>query len=357
MENTIDLKNLNILEIFGALSIILYFFYLLFKVVPQFKKFKNFILNYLASIIKNKKLEKQAIASNIEKVVNNVVIDVQSELPLGWIRKVSIKWVSKELPTKLEEDQMIIKLKPLENQDYNLLNGVFHCFQNLLFPETKDVIPKNIRNSVVLFLSKRTITKQHPYLKDKFETGFVEPSIKSDDTIADFYGKFEELDKEGYFTGTFIREIYHVSKLVRYNQNRKHIEDEIKAILEHIREFQNKPSDRSGNIWYRKGLVSSYGFILVAKHWHPGVKPYVKRAKERIEKGISRLYILGCNQEKRFVKKVIKSIANLSEYQLIELYKLNKDYRGENDGIGALLIVGFSNEDTEREIGNFFEGI
>lgn len=351
-----EIKSLSFLEIIGALTIILGFFKLLFEVIPKFKNFKDFLISYSASKFKYAKLERKAIKNDIEKVVNDVVIDVRKELPVGWIRKVVIKWVSKEQVVNLEEDQMIIKIKPMENQDYNLINGVFHCIKSSLFPDLNGVIPNNVHNSASMYLTKRALITHHPFIKEKFETKIVEPSILTDSTIAELYGKFEEMDKEGYFTGTFIREVYHIAETARYNENRSHIENEIREILSHIRNFQTKKIRGDEEIWYRRGLISSYGFIKVALPSHSNVKTYVNRALKRFNRGISRLYILGCNQERSFAKKVIKGIANLPQYKLIELYELNKDYRGEKGGVGALLITEISNNDTEEFIDNFFEG-
>jgi len=196
-------------------------------------------------------------------------------------------------------------------------------------------------------LSQRAITTHHPYLKEKFEDSFIEPAIKHDDTIAEIYGKLEEIDTKGYFTGTFIREIYHISKIARFNEKRAQIETEIREILEHIRQFKNKKSGANEEIWYRKGVIASYGFILVAKPFHPNINAYTKRAKKRLEKSITRLYVLGCNQERHFVKRVIKAISRIPDYKLTELYELNKDYRGEKGGIGALFIVSSSGENTD----------
>jgi hypothetical protein len=349
------IKDLSFLEIIGSLSLIFGFIHVLFKVIPQLRNFKNSSINYFAEKFKNKKLQKKAIANNIEKVVNDIVIDVRKELPIGWLKKVSIKWISGNKLIKSEENLLILKLKPLQNQDYNLINGVFHCFNNSLFPDTIDVIPKNIHKASVMLLSKRALITHFPFLKDQFETNIVETAIKSDPTIAEFYGKFDEIDKEGYFTGTFIREVHHIAKCARYNEKRKQIEMEIRELLSHIIIFQNKKPNSNEDVWFRKGLISNYGFILVAKPFHSKVDVYVSRALKRAQKGIYRLYVLGCNQERFFFKKVIKAISTIPEYKLIELYKLNRDYRGEKGGVGALLIIEDSDENAEREIDKFFD--
>ena len=349
------IKDLSILEIIGVLTIIFSFIRLLFEVIPQLKILKNSLIGYFAEKFKNKKLQKKAIANNIEKTVNDIVVNVRNELPIGWLNKISIKWISGSKQKELENDLLILKLKPMQNQDYNLINGVYHSFNNSLFPETKEVIPKNIHNATVMLLSKRALITQYPILKEKFENSIVEKSIKSDSSVAEYYGKFDEIDKEGYFTGAFIREVNQIAICSRFNEKRNIIEMEIKGLLNHIMKFKNKGNHRPDNLWFRKGDITNYGFILVAKPFHSNVNAYVSRAINISHKGITRLYVLGCNQEKAFFKKVIKALSNIPEYKLIELYKLNRDYRGEKDGIGALLIIETSHENTEREVEKFFD--
>lgn len=349
------IKDLSILEIIGILTVIFAFIKLLFEVIPQLKNIKNSSLNFFAEKIESKLLQKRAIANNIEKAVNEIVIDVKQELPIGWLKKISIKWISGNFKIKQDEDILILKLKPIKNQDYNLINGVYHSFNNSLFPDTKEVIPRNIHNAAVLLLSKRALVKHYPILKENYENNIVEKSIKDDSSIADLYGKFDEIDKEGYFTGSFLREVDHIAKSARFNEKRNIIEDEIKCLLNHIIKFKNKTPHSAEDLWYRKGNISNYGFILVAKPFHSNEKIYLSRAIKRAGKGINRLYILGCNQEKPFFKKVVKSISNIPQYKLLELYKLNRDYRGEKGGVGALFIIESSDENDSKKIDSFFE--
>lgn len=80
----------DILAIIGFLAIILSFLKLVFDVIPKLSLIKSKFWKFLSKKIKHKRLEKKAIASNIENVVNDVVVDLNKELPHGWIKKASI---------------------------------------------------------------------------------------------------------------------------------------------------------------------------------------------------------------------------------------------------------------------------
>jgi hypothetical protein len=108
-------------------------------------------------------------------------------------------------------------------------------------------------------------------------------------------------------------------------------------------------------LWYRKGEANSYGFLLVAQPFHFSINPYLKRAREHYSNGIERLYVMGANQEKRFVKRVIKRIVNETSYNLLELFELHKDYRGESGGIGAMFDAKALEKKSEEIVDEFFK--
>jgi len=327
----------SILAVIGGIVLIMTFLDLVFNLTPKLSNIKSNIWDFFAKRVKHKKLEKQAVKSNIETIVNVTVNSLTDELPKNWINRASIQWVRDKSASSIQNNEIILRIKPYESQDYNLINGIYFYFTQALFPTTKEVIPSNIRKSVALQISKRTISRNKPYLIPKFEEEFLEKEIQDDTTILNYFDKYNKIDAQGFFTGIFIREVSAVAELSRYTELRNKIEEEITCILDHIINFQNR-LQKADICWNRTGPATSYAFMLVARPTHKSILPYLKRAKENIDNNIDHLYILGCNQEMKFVKDVIYSISRMPEYDLVEIFTLHKDYRGENDGIGALLI-------------------
>ena len=344
----------NILAIIGVLTIFLIFIKLIFEVIPNLKGIKAQIWSTISKYFKHKKLEKQAIASNIESVVNSIVTEIKNELPAGWIRKASIEWVNEENYKKLEENDTIIRMRPLASQDLNLMNGVFFYFTKVLFPGTKEVIPDTIRKSVVLQISRRTLNKKHPYVVKIFENQFIEAAIKLDSTVLEYIGKFDNIDQKGFFTSTFLREAHNLADKVRYTELRTRLEDELKNMLSHIQNFVSLSPHVPEELWHRIGEANSYSFLLVARPFHPTTKSYIRRANERYSRRIQRIYVMGVNQEKHFFKQVIKAISKGTKYKLLELFELNKDYRGEQGGLSAIFDLNLIEEETEQRVEDFF---
>lgn len=348
----------NILAIIGAIAVIFGCIDILFKTIPQIGNLQRKILFYFAKKLKHRRLEKRAIASDIENIVNKMVFNLQKELPTGWISKASIKWVDQEVKDEnlLDEGEMILRIRPIDDQDINLLNGVYFFFRKALFPGVREVIPINIRQSAALHISRRVVEEQKPFLVKKFKNYILESTVKNNPDTLYFIDNFDIIDKKGFFTGSFLREIHEISDRARFKEVRDQIETEIRSVLEHVKKFvQNIHKDLPDVYWSRRGPVTSYAFLLVSQPFASSVTPYIKRVKQRLSQGVERIYVMGTSQERHFVKRVISSIANIPECRLVEIFELNRDYRGEKGGIGALFIKQKISKEEETRIKSFFE--
>lgn len=349
----------NTLMIVGAAALVLGFLKVLFEIIPQLGRLKNDAWKYVAGTWKHRRLVKSAIASDIETHINEVVADLQNELPTGWIKKASIKWITESKDSDIEEGEMILRVRPLENQDQNFLSGVYAFFSKALFPRTKEVIPTNARKAAVLKIAHRTITEKKPFLKQSFEDSFLETAVRDDASVATYLGRYEKLDQKGFFTGSFLREIHEIATKARFHELRNRMNQEIDEILTHTEGFITNLERPSGNGrarttippggWYRVGPATSYAFLLVARPDHQGVRPYINRAQDRLSQNIERLYVMGAKEQEPFARYVISEIAKLANYQLVEIFNVNKDYRGTRGGVSALFVISQTAQSEELE--------
>ncbi len=352
-----DAKNLGIaiLAVIGGFQVILAFLETLCRIIPNLNNQRVRLWRFLAEKWSFKKLEKKAIASDIENTVNEVVLNLRNELPNSWLSKAAIKWVDREIKEDdLSDGEMILRIRPLESQDTNLMNGVYVFFSKALFPETKEIIPLSIRKAAALQISRRTISNSKPFLTERFEKGILECAIKNDPAIVEYIEKYNRIDNKGFFTGSFLREIHEIATRAQFKELRNQMLEEVKGVLFHIEEFVGNIGNLRTIKWSRNGPATSYSFLLVAKPYHDGVDVYIKRVREKFSKGVERIYVMGTSQEKRFVEKVISEIAKLPECRLVEIFKLHKDYRGDRNGIGALFVKGGYDAATEQKIDSFF---
>jgi hypothetical protein len=263
-------------------------------------------------------------------------MELEDELPEGWFSKFKIEWVKDEKLENLKEGESIIRLKPLESQDSNLLRGIFHFFHIGLFPRTKEIIPRVSSDAMTIQLTKRTINEHKPYLSNKFNDEIIEVEIKKQPEILNYLDSLERLDRRGFFTGALLREVDYTALQVRFTPNRLDFEKEILTIMEHMVKFMSSLPDAPDHLWARKGSTHSYRFLLAKNPFKNKEAVYVKRALQAYDDKIERLYVLGTLRDKNFIDRVIKEIMKSTKYSLVEKYTLYRDFRKKRYGVGAL---------------------
>lgn len=333
------------LAIYGLVVAITKSLEFLFNFLPTLK---GKTLDKFAEWTKSKKIIKAAESANIENAVNSTVLEFQSEFPIGWIKKAKLNWVSNLSSHDIHEGEVILRLKPSRFQDENFTAAIYFLFKQILFPDLKEVIPSNIQEATSLQVSHRAIEEKHPYLLATFEKGFMEPNIQRDNSIVTYLEKYSIIDKKGFFTGIFIRELNEIATRARFKSLRNNLDQEAQHLLNHMQEFVTRYESKSeeeilsDDYWYRKGPATSYAIILVAQpykqRWQ-GTKPYINRVQKWIDQGIERLYIMGAEKQRSFVEDVINSVTKKPELELVEIFSPHRDYRGKKGGLCALFTI------------------
>ena len=332
----------NIFAAIGVLAVLFAFADSLFNTVPKLVDLKSKFWRWLADTYNFRKAKKMAVKTEMEKIVNQVVFQLQDELPKDWIQRAAIKWVKDiTAPSETPEGEVILRVRPNTDQNLSLAYGVHSFFTRALFPKIGDLIPAERRNGAILLVTRRALASHSPSLRTLFEDNLLEQAIRTNPDVLASFNEFETLDNRGFFTSALLREMHEVTLLARFRPLRTTIGTELTSIVQHMLTFARQLG--TGTIttvrWSRKGPVTSYAFLLVARPDNNGVRNYIVRARERLAEGITRLYILAREEQKDFALQVIREISQLPEYRLDDTFGLSKDYRCHEGGIGALLVV------------------
>ena len=300
------------------------------------------IFSFLASATNHFFFKRAAIKSDIESTVNEVVFKLQDELPSGWIKRASIRWVKDlERRDKAPIGEIIVRVRPVQNQNMNLMFAVKTFFSNALFPDMLHVIPEVKARACVMLLTKRALTNKSPALTESFNKFLLESEIQADENFIQNFASFEKLDNFGFFTSALLREIASVANGSMYNELRTSISTEIDQIVTHMKAFTNELGSGNGMVtrakWSRIGPVNCYSFLLVANPNMSDTSVYVTRTKEKIEQGVTRLYILAKEEQKLFANQVIQSIIRNTKLEIEDTFSLHRDYRNNLGGYGAVL--------------------
>ena len=319
----------------------------LFSTVPQFQQFKANVLIPFAKKREHGRRVKHAIKADIEARINSAIMAFGTQLPVGWINKIKIEWVEHETKEDFFNDgEMVLRLRPLEDQSRNLVRAGYAFLQQAFFPHSKNVIPKEHRDASILFTGYKIMIGQGDSTKKIYEDIILEPEIQKNKRVLPIIKRFENLDARGFFMGAFLREVQAVAIGARFDPTIRHkMREEASALIEHMEDFiarypEHNIPDMS---WSRKGPITNYGFILVACPLNVetnNVSAFVNRARDCLKKGIDRLYIFGAEDNRVFTNNVVRTIAKeIPEYKIVECFDLSHDYRGKPGGFGALLVA------------------
>ena len=325
--------------------------------IPALQLVKARLLLPLAEWVKFKFLQRAAIAANIAADVNVFVSQIKGEIPSRWLPNIKIEWVKNETKQEILRDGIpVLRMRPLANQGGNFVRAVHAFFDRNMFPRTADLVPATLREAAVLEITRKLIHRRRPSLREILDDEVLEPAVKARHEVLEYLDRFDHLDKRGYFTGSFLREVHAIVTEARYLPVRNSLPKEIKGILSHNETFMDTfaksqqenppPAGKRDSIppemWSKKGAVTNYAFLLVAAPRNAesnAVRIFVNKARERIDAGVDRLYIFGAQPEKWFARSVIKAISkNVPEYKLLETFKSEYDYRGKPGGVGAIFV-------------------
>ena len=128
-----------------CLVVLIIFINYLLKTLPIIDKIKSLVLKPIAKKIKFKKIVKAAIKYDIRGKINCEVLKLKEELPKNWINQIDLKWVEKESKEEfLNDNDIVIRVRPLEDQKINLANVLYLFLRKSFFPKLKKLCRKII---------------------------------------------------------------------------------------------------------------------------------------------------------------------------------------------------------------------
>ncbi len=284
-------------------------------------------------------LRNKAISSQIDEVLNQTVFELQPYLPKGWLKRARVEWVGSHGPSHFRDGQIIVRIKPSNNSDHNLMRSLWAYFSTSIFPLTQEILPRDFVSAVALAVARTGIEKSHQYLLDEFDKSFLNTAADHDDPIWEYFADCVRLNDYGLLLGPLLREIDAAASSIRFRAERVRISDHIRGVITHMLSFQPfLMGNKRERDWIYQSSSWSYAFILVSRppETRPAIESYVRRAETDVQCGIDRLYILGRGDEREFVQDVIRATTSVRGLKGIDIFQLYRDYRGEVNGIGAM---------------------
>lgn len=323
--------------ILALIFVILFLLDKLSDSIASLTTIKSKILIPLANNLQFKFLQRAAIKSDIQGKINQKISVISNELLNEKLKPLEIEWVkNSSVEDFIQEGKILVRLRPLKNQNENLLNVTEPYLESILIPKSKSRLQQVQRKAIVHFTTQVIIADSESLL-EKFYQNYYLPDCQKNKSLPEYFKKMEFIYKRGLFFSVAITSLESATdknKFIKVD-----LGSEFYQILDHLIQFIENLNklDRSKNniMWEYRTSDISYSLLLVAQPFKAvsgDVSPYLKRAKEDL-KNTNLLFIAFSHQERVFGYKVTSELEKYKEVIFLEELHSQFDYRGAKDGI------------------------
>lgn len=336
------------LAILGALQLAAGGLRLIGLAVPHVWQLAQIPLTFVMRKFRVRVVERSFEGARLEGILNDVVLSLRSYVPDGWFVRGKIVWHTKRSITRLGDGTVILRIMPADRGDENVLNSLWYFVTASVFPTTKEKIQPRIVDGVSLVLVRNALEREHPALISDFDTYFLRSQIITDSAALEKFADFRKLDKFGLLFGPYVREL---EACIQSDFNGL-MPTDVSRIATSIEQFlSNFEPVRRRNLndedWIYLGEGDAFAILLVSKPEtvRPSSKAYVRRARQFLNKGVKRIYLLGRNGEIEFLNEVAVQISEERELLGREYISLTNGYNGSGYGRGVIFEIDSVVED------------
>nr|WP_321451578.1 S1 RNA-binding domain-containing protein [uncultured Carboxylicivirga sp.] len=305
-----------------------------------------------------KALRKKSIKSDVEGPCTKALKRIAKELPDIDIPALGIKWVNEDnLDTVLKDGKAIVKLKFEDNPTKNIVKATSIYVKDAFLKHTKPYINDNFRKAIDISVTKKILLKIEKNNSNILATFHDENASESVD-VFERCEQIEDIDDSGLFTRVLLRELDLFGKKLHGRTVKDDYKRESDEFLQFVNQISTREYDDDTPLAFSKQILK-VGIVLVAKEetfTNYGIKPYLRRIKLGMSKGIESFYLLARGDSVHILKEVATQLLNTGNFVLINNPKEYFDSRNRS----ALCYCIRINDDsilsnTLKEIGNAIE--
>ncbi len=306
---------LNSIKAYGLPGVLLLMLHFCIKNPDKVQIWISLIERYVGLVSARRK--RKNISNEIEGRINLFAKKTNNEtgdsiFPYG----IKMQWVedsSKDFDTEAftKKNQVIIKMKPHENQDRNLAVATLEYVSRGLIPKGRFYVSKNIMRSIDFKMVYKILLSDRLYSAvEYFFENMLSPEITVVPEIKEHLEKMHNLDDHGLFTSILLFELMILGKKIPpdFDKIRRRAIAEVKLFILFLNNIAMRaPEEETELHFIRKEIRVS--LLLIARAgriWQ--TKDYLWRFKKNLEEGSERVYITAMGANIRFAKMVSSEI-------------------------------------------------
>lgn len=295
----------------------------------------------IARIFRHWRIQKKAVKGNIENTVNYAVRPLLSEMPSGDLKGLKIEYVkNSKVESFIREGKIIVRLRPVIDQDKNLINVLRLYLEAALMPQSRYLLNTAQRKAITYYTGYKLL-HGHQRLVNKLHDEYFVIDKRRETDLQEYFNKIRRSDRRGFFYSIVLRVIEHGSSEIRFTN--RSVSEEFGRVLDHITNFIHglKRGGRSigDKLWSYTRPGTEFSMLLVARPdvaAKSSVSPYLNRFKENIRKSDRVFVVFTTSEWSSFGEGVARLLDIQEEAELLETFQCRHDYRGEEGGIVRL---------------------
>lgn len=280
--------------------------------------------NVKAGLIKpfikgGKRLQKHFIASNVQGKLNKFSHDVAKEMGEKKSYKARVKWVKLSSPeTFFKQNRLVIRMDCGDNASKNLTIATLAYVSSVIIRKARPYVDTRLSRAIDLISTRKVIeASAEDHEKLYYNNVFLFPMLEVDGDLKIDCEGISALDKKGYFTRLFLRELRYVGEILHPTIPNDDVRSEIREFLEYLLTVANAPILHEGGkmlepsqfLFMRRYLKVQV--VLFAMSWKAEVgdiRPYRKRIKQGLKQGVEIFYVLASEESFEFLVEFEKDI-------------------------------------------------
>jgi len=279
-----------------------------------------------------KALRKHSIRSDVEGPCTKALKRIAKELPDVDIPALGIKWVNEDnLETALKEGKAIVKLKFEDNPTKNIVKATSLYVKDAFLKHTKPYINDQFRKALDISVTKKILLKIEKNNSNILSTFIDENSSESTD-VFERCEVIEEIDDNGLFTRVLLRELDLFGKKLHGRTIKEEYKKESDEFLQFVNQISIREFDDDTPLAFSRQILK-VGIVLVAKEetfTNYGIKPYLRRIKLGMSKGIESFYLLARGNSVSILKEVAAQLLGTGNFVLINKPKEYHDSKNRS---------------------------